>query len=116
MLTPGAPALSSGRPTPRGAPADLEGWRLRKLRWEGPWDLLARKSKSAGVEVPRTTSRNLRPAPNARDARSETMVMDEDLVMDPESLTNFPEPRAINQTELCLALKLMLRSLSSTEH
>lgn len=47
---------------------------------------------------------------------SETMVMDENLIMASESLNNFPESRAINQTDLCLALKLMLCSLSSTEH
>lgn len=46
----------------------------------------------------------------------ETMVMDENLIMDSQSLNNFPESRAINQTDLCLALKLMLCSLSSTEH
>lgn len=47
---------------------------------------------------------------------SETMVMDENLIMDSENLNNFPESRAINQTDLCLALKLMPCSLSSTEH
>lgn len=47
---------------------------------------------------------------------SETMVMDENLIMDSESLNNFPESRAINQTDLFLALKLMPCSLSSTEH
>lgn len=46
----------------------------------------------------------------------ETMVMDENLIMDSQSLNNFPESRAINQTDLCLAPKLMLCSLSSTEH
>lgn len=41
-------------------------------------------------------------------AHSETMIMDENLIMDSESLNNFPESRAINQTDLCLALKRML--------
>ena len=46
----------------------------------------------------------------------ETMIMDENLIMDSESLDNFPESGAINQTNICLALKLMLFSLYSTEH
>ena len=47
---------------------------------------------------------------------SEIMIMDENLIMDSESLNNFPESGAINQTDICLALKLMPFSLYSTEH
>lgn len=32
----------------------------------------------------------------------ETMIIDEDLIMDSESLNNFPESEAINQAEICL--------------
>ena len=47
---------------------------------------------------------------------SETMIMNENLIMDSESLNNFPESGAINQTDICLALKLMLFSLYSTQY
>lgn len=36
---------------------------------------------------------------------SEIMIMDENLIMDSESLNNFPESGAINQTDICLASK-----------
>lgn len=44
----------------------------------------------------------------------ETMIMDENLIMDSESLNNFPESGAINQAELCLTVKLVLFSFDST--
>lgn len=47
---------------------------------------------------------------------SETMIMDENLIMDSESLDNFPESGAINQIDIFLTQKLMLFSLYSTEH
>lgn len=44
----------------------------------------------------------------------ESMIMDENLIMDSESLNNFPESGAINQAELCLTVKLVLFSFYST--
>lgn len=46
---------------------------------------------------------------------SETMIMDGNLIIDSESLDNFPKSGAINQADICLPLKLMFL-LYSTEH
>lgn len=64
-------------------------------------------------EPPRTAKITLPQMPIM--PHSETMIMDENLIMDSESLDNFPESGAINQADICLPLKIMFL-LYSTEH